>query len=161
MFSDFSQFFHNPPIFSLGFKHSLYQLVVRTAHLSSPTHIMLLSWTDGLMKVRVTLLFIMQPAKFLFSFIKAGPSPWVGRIWLLMWEGNKLEFGQRTENTITETQSPALCQLLRQNFLSTLDILEITNGRHLMSAFYVSGIILRAFPYVYSFNIHSKLIRKA
>ena len=31
----------------------------------------------------MTLLFVMQAAKFLFGFIKASSSPTVGRIWLL------------------------------------------------------------------------------
>lgn len=68
----------------------------------------------------MTLLFIMQAASFLFSFMKASSSR-SGEDLAAYWEGQELAFGQRTDSTITR---PGSCSTSVTN---SLDILEITN----------------------------------
>lgn len=83
---------------------------MRTACFSNPPDITVLSSTDKLRKGRMTSLFNMQAVKFLFSFLKATSSPGVGRTVLLLRQERKLEFGQRTDSTITGSQRPELYQ---------------------------------------------------
>lgn len=101
---------------------------MRTACFSNPTDIIVLSSTDKLRK-GMTRFNNMQAVKFLFSFLKATSSPGVGRTVLLLRQERKLEFGQRTDSTITGSQRPAYVNNESKASPVTylLDILEMTN----------------------------------